>query len=119
MKNVRLNLTEVLPADFRSSEVKHIQKVMKKRKLGPRDCVCFVSRGADQILFVRRPTTLELGAGVPKRAYMSTKHRLVGGKWNIMLFIQYADDMGIDVSDFISKLKVYFTNEVGAVRRAA
>lgn len=119
MTNLKLNLTEVQTADFRSSEVRHVTQYMKKHKLGPRDCVAFVSRGMDQIMFVRRPTVLEIGAGVPKRAYMSTKHRLVGGKWNIILFGQYAEEMGIDVSDFMAKLKVHLLEGIKQVRRAA
>lgn len=98
-----MRLKLIAHVNFQYSEAENFQLVMKKHRdmhLGPGDVLCMLSQSEGQMVFMYRPTEMELtGYGARKgtaTVYRSLRLRLDRSKWDWRNMLQnYANDVGI------------------------
>lgn len=102
-----MRLKLIADANFQYSEAENLKDVLKKNPsvtMTPADVVLLVSRSKDQMVFMHRPTELNLetlpGAGARKGtaiAYHSERVRLSRSTWNPLMLQNYANSVGIEL----------------------
>lgn len=102
-----MRLKLIADANFQYSEAENLKDVLKKNpsvSLSPSDVVCLVSKSKDQLVFMHRPTELNLsalqGGGARKGtaiAYHSERVRLSRSTWNPLMLQDYANSVGINL----------------------
>lgn len=73
------------------------QPTFPKGGLGSGDCLLFLSRGMNQLLFLWSPTNTEDTQRHGKRTiFRSIRLRIEGGTWNPLMIQNYANEVGLE-----------------------